>query len=60
MPMGVTRAALANRRNVHGAQNARRIALQHLNNNHPGATAKDSQAPLARHCCARHRAEPVR
>jgi hypothetical protein len=44
MSMGVTRVALANRRSLHNAQNARRIRLQHLNTNHPDASAKTSQA----------------
>jgi hypothetical protein len=41
----VTRAAMANPLTAHDAQNARRTGLQHINNNHPNATAKDWQTP---------------
>ena len=47
MAVGVTWAAVASPLIAHNAQDARRIRLQHINNNHPDATAKDSQAPLA-------------
>ena len=43
VPMGVIQAAVATLRIPHDAQDARRIRLQHINNNHPHATAKGSQ-----------------
>jgi LuxR family maltose regulon positive regulatory protein len=45
VPVGVIRAAMATLLIAHDAQDARRISLQHLSNNHPNATAKDSQSP---------------
>jgi hypothetical protein len=45
MPVGETRAAVARLLIAHDAQDARRITLQHLNNNHPNAVAKHSQTP---------------
>ena len=45
VPVGVIGAAVASLRIAHDAQDARRIRLQHLNNNHANATAKDSQPP---------------
>ena len=42
VPVGVIRAAVASLLIAHDAQDARRIRLQHLNNNHPNATAKHS------------------
>jgi len=49
MPVGVTWAGL---RIAHEAQDARRIRLQHVNNNHPGAVAKDSQNSKLKRCHA--------
>ena len=43
VPVGVIRAAVAGLLVAHDAQDARRIPLQHINNNHPNATARDSQ-----------------
>lgn len=43
VPVCVTRAAVAYLLVAHDAQDARRIRLQHINNNHPNATAKKSQ-----------------
>ncbi len=40
VPLGVTRAAAATLLIAHDAQDARRIRLQHINNNHSNATAK--------------------
>jgi hypothetical protein len=45
VPVGVIRAAAARLLIAHDAQDARRICLQHINNNHRNATAKDSQTP---------------
>jgi hypothetical protein len=45
MPVGVIQAAAASLRIVHDAQDARRIRLQHINNNHSNVTAKHSQTP---------------
>ena len=45
VPVGVIRAAVANLLIGHDAQDARRIRLPHIDNNHPNATAKDSQTP---------------
>ena len=45
VPVGVIQAAVASLLIAHNAQDARGIRLQHLNNNHPDATAKDSQPP---------------
>jgi hypothetical protein len=45
VPVGVIGAAVTSVLIAHDAQDARRISLQHLNNNHPNATAKDSQTP---------------
>jgi hypothetical protein len=45
VPMGVIRAAVPSLLIAHDAQDARRTRLQHINNNHPGATAKHSQPP---------------
>jgi hypothetical protein len=42
VPVGVTQAAVASLLIAHDAQDARRIRLQHLDNNHPGAPAKHS------------------
>ena len=42
MAVGVIRA-VASLPIAHNAQNARRTRLQHINNNHPDATAKDPQ-----------------
>jgi len=50
VPVDVIRAAVARLLVAHDAQDARRICLQHTNNNHRNATAKDSQAPPRRHC----------
>src|SRR6266566_7641926 len=48
MPMhvGVTGAAITRVRISHNAQNARAIGLQHIENNHPNATARDSQSHI--------------
>jgi hypothetical protein len=46
MPVGVIRAAVASLRIAHDAQDARRIRLQHIDNNHSNVTAKDSQTPM--------------
>jgi len=46
MAAGVIRAAVASPLIAHNAQNARRTGLQHINNNHPGATAKDPQPTI--------------
>jgi len=43
VPMGMIQAAVASVRIPHEAQDGRRIWLQHINNNHPHATAKGSQ-----------------
>jgi hypothetical protein len=43
VPVSVTRAAMASPLIAHDAQDARKIRLQHINNNHSGATAKHSQ-----------------
>ena len=48
VPVGVIRAAAASLRIAHDAQDARRIRLQHINNNHSNAGAKDSQTPCPR------------
>jgi len=45
VPVDVIRAAVACLLIAHDAQDARRICLQHINNNHRNATAKDSQTP---------------
>ena len=45
VPVGVTRAAVTRLLIAHDAQDARGISLQHIDNNHPNATAKDSQSP---------------
>ena len=45
VPVGVIRAAVASLLIAHDAQDARKIRLQHINNNHPSAVAKDSQSP---------------
>ena len=41
--VGVTRAARAQLRIAHDAQDVRRTSLQHIDNNHPDATANHSQ-----------------
>jgi len=41
----VTRDGPARLRIPHGAQDARKTGLQHINNNHANATAKHSQTP---------------
>jgi hypothetical protein len=41
--VGVFRAAVASLLVAHDAQDARKIRLQHIDNNHPGAPAKRSQ-----------------
>ena len=43
VPMGMIQAAVTSVRIPHEAQDGRRIRLQHINNNHPHATAKGSQ-----------------
>ena len=48
LPVGVTRAAVASLLIAHDAQDARRIRLQHIGNNHANVTAKDSQTPMPR------------
>jgi len=53
VPVGVTRAAAPSLRIAHDAQDARRIRLQHINNNHSNVTAKDPQTPCPRRCRAR-------
>ncbi len=45
VPVGVIQAAVATLLIAHDAQNARRIRLQHIDNNHSNATAKNSQTP---------------
>ena len=45
VPVGVIRAAVASLLIAHDAQDVRGIRLQHIDNNHPNATAKDSQIP---------------
>ena len=45
VPVGVVRAAVARLPIAHDAKHARITSLQHLNKNHPHATAKHSQAP---------------
>jgi hypothetical protein len=45
VPVSVTRVATASPLIAHDAQDARKIRLQHINNNNPGATAKHSQTP---------------
>jgi hypothetical protein len=50
VPVEMIWAAVPNLLIAHDAQNARRIGLQHINNNHPSATAKDSQAPCPTTC----------
>ena len=45
----VTGAARAQLRIAHDAQGARRIRLPHIDNNHPNATANDSQM-IMRYC----------
>jgi len=45
VPVGVIRAAMASLLIGHDAQDARRIRLQHVDNNHSNVTAKDSQTP---------------
>jgi cation diffusion facilitator family transporter len=45
MLVDVFRAAVPTLLVAHDAQDARRIRLQHLDNNHPGAPAKNSQIP---------------
>ena len=49
-PVGVIWAAVASLLIAHDAQDARRIRLQHIDNNHSTVTAKDSQTPCPRHC----------
>ena len=53
MPM-VMRVAVTGSelRIAHEAQDARRTGLQHLNNNHPDAVAKDSQNSRPKRCHA--------
>ena len=46
MAVGVIRA-VASPLIAHNAQDARRTGLQHINNNHPDATAKDSQRTIS-------------
>ena len=46
--VGVIQAAVAGLRIAHDAQDARRIRLQHIDNNHSNVTAKDSQTPCPR------------
>jgi hypothetical protein len=45
LPVGVIRPAMPSLLIAHDAQDVRRTRLQHINNNHPDATAKHSQAP---------------
>jgi hypothetical protein len=45
VPVGVIRAAMPSMRIAHDAQDARRTGLQHIDNNYPGATARDWQTP---------------
>jgi len=47
MAVGVIRA-VTSPLIAHNAQNARRTGLQHINNNHPDATAKDPQHTIFR------------
>ena len=49
VPVDVIRAAVACLLIAHDAQDARRICLQHIYNNHRNATAKDSQTPRPGH-----------
>jgi hypothetical protein len=46
MPVGMAWGGRAQLRIAHDAQNARRIRLQHIHNNHHKAVAKGSQNPL--------------
>jgi hypothetical protein len=52
VPVDVIRAAVACLLIAHDAQDARRICLQHINNNHRNATAKDSQTHAPALCRA--------
>ncbi len=45
VPVGVIGAAVVSLLIAHDAQDAQRIRLQHINNNHSNVTAKDSQTP---------------
>lgn len=47
MPVGMARGGRAQPRIAHDAQNARRIRLQHIHNNHPNAVAKGSQNSMS-------------
>ena len=49
VPVGVIRAAVASLLIAHDAQDARTIRLQHIDNNHPDATANNSQPTISRH-----------
>jgi len=49
VPVGVIRA-VASLLIGHDAQDARRIRLQHIDNNHSNVTAKESQTPCPRRC----------
>ncbi len=48
VPMPVDVTGRARLRIAHDAQHARNTGLQHLDNNHPDATAKGSQTPYPR------------
>jgi hypothetical protein len=45
----VTRAGRSQLRIAHDTQDARTLRLQHINNNHPDATAKDPQSTMSQH-----------
>jgi hypothetical protein len=45
VPVGVIQGPVPSLQIAHDAQDARRIRLQHINNNHPNAIAKHSQTP---------------
>jgi hypothetical protein len=51
VPVDGTLADGASLRSAHNAQDARRTGLQHINNNHPDATAKDPQPSGVKYGC---------
>ena len=64
VPVAVIQAAVTSLRIAHDAQDARRIRLQHIDNNHSNVTAKDPQTPCPGVAAQREHvstsAEPVR